>query len=131
MQTVKIKAHKSGPLSRSGTALVEPAQPVHKGKHVSIAPHPARETVEVTESLEGIGIFARFANEAMNTVGVRPVAFNGYEIEAFLLDQPPGDQRALAIEVMRAMRSLSDQNHAPPADPLQQRVVVAGVGCQR
>jgi len=48
-------------------------------------------------------------------------------VEAFLVDQPLGDLRALAIELVRAVRRLADEDQMRVADHLQQRVVIAAV----
>jgi hypothetical protein len=85
-------------------------QPLDELDDDGVAPHPGREALEVGERCGGVGIVAEAADVAVDAVRVGPVGRD--RVEATLGDQPPPQCRALAIEVVAAVRRFADQREA-------------------
>ncbi len=64
-------------------------------------------------------------------MGVGPITFDGDGIEAALVDQALRDQGALAVELVRAVGGLAQQDDARVADQLEQPIVVIGGAGER
>jgi hypothetical protein len=56
---------------------------------------------------------------------IAPLGLNRHDGELLLEDEPLREPCALAVELTRSMRSLSEKNESAVADELQERVVVA------
>ena len=92
------------------------AQPAYEVEHVGVAPHPLREPLEARERLAAAPVFAPPAHVAVDAVGVRPVGLDRHGRKAFLFDEPLRDLRALAVELVRAVRRLAEQHEPRVAD---------------
>src|SRR4029079_12603318 len=80
---------------------------------------------EVAQRVDGLGVVALAADEAVDAIGVGPVGFDGDGVEAFLADQPPRDLRADRVELVRAVRRFADEHEARVADEIHERIEVA------
>src|SRR2546421_12936838 len=105
-------------------SLVVAAQPLGELDDDAVAPHPGRKTLEAAERFLRARVRALAAHVAVDAVGVRPVGLDGDGVEALLNDQTFSYLRPLAVELVRAVRSLAQQHEARFADQLQQRVVI-------
>ena len=109
MQAVEIEPVEAGGLAGLGASLWL-AQPADEIEHLGVAPHPGREAAEVAQRLLGVGVLGRPVHVAVDAVGVGPVGLDGDRAEAVLVDQPPGDPGPLAVELVRPVRGLADQD---------------------
>jgi hypothetical protein len=78
-------------------------QPFHEFDDVSVTPHPGRKAPEVGERRHRVGVGAHAAHVAVDAVGIGPIGLDRDGGEAPLRDEPPRDQGALAIELVRAV----------------------------
>ena len=123
VEAVEIEAVEPGGIGGIAAVVVR-AQPADEVEHLGVAPHPGREALKAAQRLLGVRVLAGPADVAVDAVGVGPVGLDGDAGETLLLDQPAGDQGALAVELVGAVRGLAEQDEAGVADLLQQRVVV-------
>ena len=93
--------------------------------------HPRRKPAEIRERLDGLFVGACGAHESIDPVRVRPVGFHGNRGKPFLADQPPGDVRPLAVELVGPMRRFAQEHDARVADTLNQRIVLARIAAER
>jgi hypothetical protein len=103
------------------------AQPVDEIVDLGVAPHPGRKAGERLV----VGLLERtVANVAVDTVGVRPVGFDGDDREAVPLDQPAGDGRPRPVELRRTMGGLAQEDDLGGGEAIEQRservIVVEG-----
>src|SRR5207237_1218550 len=80
---------------------------------------------EVAERLDRLRVVADAANEPVDAIGIRPICLDIDGVEALLGDESLGDLRAVAVELVRAVRRLADQDEMRVADEREQVVVVA------
>jgi hypothetical protein len=92
------------------------AQPGEEVADLLVAPHPGREALEGRLGVRRLGPAAHIAVE---DGGVRPVGLDRHDAEAVLLDQPPGDGGAGAVEFRGAMAGLAQQHHPRLAEPVE------------
>jgi hypothetical protein len=62
---------------------------------------------------------------AVDPVSIGPVGLDCDRAESLLLDEALRDERALPVELVRAVRGLADQDELRVPDQLQQPVVIA------
>ena len=130
-QTVEVEAVEADLPCLIADRVVVVSQPPDEIEHVGVAPHPGGKSLEVAERVIGAGVGARAAHVSVHSISVRPVGFNRDRPEALLDDQPFGNLRALAVKLMRAVRSLAEQHEAGVADHLQQRIVIFACADER
>src|SRR5512145_96405 len=123
MQAVKVEPVKTNPCRIRGKSIIVFAQPSDKIEYVGVAPHPAWKSSEAAQRVSCIFIVVEPADIPVNPVSVRPIGFDCHDIKAFLFDQALCDLRALAIELMRAVRSFAKQNKMRLADQPHQGIV--------
>jgi hypothetical protein len=108
---------------KSGTALGRPvlvmdAQPIDKGEHLLVAPHPGRE------ALKHRACFLRrreVTHIAVDARRIWPVGLDRNNIEAVRGDQMPRDRGAGTVKFGAAMRRLAKQHDARIAETVEQR----------
>ena len=110
MQAIKIESIKPGPSSARRKGNVVRSQPLDQLHYIDIAPHPPREAPKVAERLLGIHIVAGIAHIAVDAVGVRPIRLDRDGGETLLLGKPFRNLGALAVELVRPVRSLAQQH---------------------
>ena len=76
---------------------------------------------EAAQRVDGLGVVAAAADVAVDTIGVGPVRLDGDGVKPFSTDQPLGDLGTLAVELVRAVRRLAQQDEARVADELEER----------
>src|SRR5882724_3975277 len=103
------------------------AQPVDEFKNVFIAPHPGGEAFEIVERGFGAGVIAQAPDEAVDTIGVRPVRLDRDRGKALFGDKTLRDCGALTIEIVSAMRRFAEKNEVRVPDQSKQGVVVVSV----
>ena len=123
MQTVQVQPVEAG-AGALGPGSVPFAQPAQKVDDDAVAPHPSRKSREVGQRVIGGCVRSRVADPSMRAVGVRPVGFGRDRQKALFADQAFGDARALAVELVGAVRRLADQHKAGIADQVHQAVVI-------
>ena len=123
MQAVEIEPIKScfQPVALS---FVVASQPADEIQHVGIAPHPGRKTFEAFEGVDRFRVIIFAPHKSIHAIGIGPVSFHGYRIEALTLNQTLGDLRALPVELMRSVRGLPQQHKSRVADLIHQRIIV-------
>ena len=126
VQAVEVQTVEADLAACPADAVVVVAEPADEVEDVGVAPHPGRESPESRQGVDGLGIVAAAADEAVDAIGVGPVGLDGHGVEALLADQPLGDLRTLAIKLVRAVRRLADQDEAGVADQLQEGIIVVG-----
>jgi hypothetical protein len=131
VHAIEIQAVKPDLCGTGGTSIVVCSQPLDELDHLFVAPHPGRETPEVGERFHGIDRVARATDVAIDGVSVGPVGFHRHAGETFFVNEPLRDLGTLAVELVRAVRRLAEQREARLADPIHQRIVVAGSAGQR
>ena len=124
-QAVEVEAVEAHASPRSREAFVVGAQPPDEVQDLGVAPHPGGESAEAAQGLLGVAVLAGALHVAADAVGVGPVALDGHSREPELLDQPPRDARALAVELVRPVAGLAEQHEPRVAHQLEQRVIVA------
>ena len=120
MKAVQIEAIKTGAIV-SRPLRVVCAKPLQEVDHDRVSPHPARKTCEVAERRRCIGFAARVAHPPVYAVRIGPVRLGRDDVELFGLDEGGREVRADAIELIRAVRRLTDQNQTRIADEIEQR----------
>ena len=131
VEAVEVEAVEADLRRRGRERVVVLAQERHELRHLDVAPHPGREAPEVAERLLRGRVVARRAHEAVDPVGVRPVGLDRDGREAALGDQALRDLRALAVELLRAVRRLPDEDEAGLRRALDQVVVVRRLATER
>ena len=124
VQAVEVEAVESDPRRIAGEGIVVVAQPLHEVQHVGVAPHPAREALEVPKRRQGVGVVARPTHVAIDPVGIGPVRLDGHRGESPLRDEPPRDARPLAVELVGAVGRFADQDEPRVPDQLEQPVII-------
>ena len=85
VQAVEVEAVEAGAARVVGKSLVVRLEPLDEARDLGIAPHPAREPLEVAERrrrrLVGTG---RTADVAVHAVSIGPVGFDRHGREALL-----------------------------------------------
>ena len=107
------------------------AQPADKIEHVGVAPHPCGKAAELSQRFVGIRIRTTRVYKTVYPVGIRPVGLSGNALETFFRNQPFGDLRAPAVELMRAVRGFADQDKSGIPNKLKQRIVIVHSSAQR
>jgi hypothetical protein len=121
---VEVQAIEPNFRAARGERVVVIAEPADEVEDVGVAPHPGGEAEEVAERVDGGRVVAGVLDEAVHAVGVGPVGFDGDGGEAFLFDQPAGEEGAVAVELVRAVGGLADEDVAGVADGREEGVVV-------
>jgi len=112
VEAVEVEAVEAGFVGRAQDAVVVRAQRADELEHVDVAPHPRREAPEIGERGGGVRIGAFAEHEAVDAPRVGPIRLDRDGAESALLDQPPRDQRAFPIELVRAVRRVADEHEA-------------------
>ena len=120
VQAVEIEPVEPGALAL-GTRSVMPAQPLHEVEHIGVAPHPARKALEVPQRGFGVPLLARPAHPAVDAIGVGPVCLDRHQAEPLLGDERLRQLGAQAIELVRAVAGLADENQARAAQGVEER----------
>src|SRR5579872_6991707 len=105
-QTVDVQTAEFDPI-RTGAVFVFAPQPFNKFQHLDIAPHPTWKPVECSR---GAASRRMVANITVDARRIRPVGFNGDNVEAAILDQVPGYCRSSAVEFAGAVTGLAEKN---------------------
>ena len=118
-------ARRSGPWSpdwherRCGPEAT-PRRPGHRGCATST---PGSRS-EVRQCRIGVCVIGESHHVAVDPVGVGPVGLDRHGGESTFVNEPTGDAGPLPVELVRPVRGLADQDEAPVADEIEQRVVV-------
>ena len=107
--------------------VVAGPQPLDELHDVDVAPHPRGEPLEVRQRGVGVEVEGLAQHVAVHPVGIWPVRFDGDGVEALLLDQPLRDPGPLAVEVVRPVGRLADEDVTALPDAGHQPVVVAAI----
>ena len=127
-QAVQVEAEEADAAGRIGLLCVVRAQPAEPARDLGVAPHPAREALEIGERRVD-RVRAAFAlRPAARTQCRRPVGLDGDRVEAAPLDQPARQIGAQPVELFGAMRRLAEQHEARIADRIDQAVGVGKAG---
>ena len=127
VQAVEIEAVEPD-LPATATPVVEIAQPADEIHDVGVPPHPGREPAKPAEGIGGVAILADPGRVAAHPQRIGPIGLDRDGGEPFPLDQQPGDLGAFAVELVRTVGRLADENDAGVADPVDERPErVAGV----
>src|SRR4051812_46536477 len=110
MQAVEIESVESG-AAVLWYRIIAAAKPIDEIQHVHVAPHPGGKSLEAAERLHCILVSAA-ANKTVHAKCIRPVRFDRNGSESLFFDQPFRDARALAIEIVCAVRSFTDEHEA-------------------
>jgi hypothetical protein len=102
VQAVQIHAVEAS-LRRRRTGRIVRPQPLEEFDHVTIAPHPARKSREISERRLGVGILTRVPDPAIDPIGVRPIRFDGDHVESLFRDQRLCQLGTSPVELMRAV----------------------------
>ena len=97
------------------------AKPFEKRHDIRVAPHPAREAGEVSKRTGRVAIVAGEPDPPVRAIRVRPVRLDGDDVEAFSNDERFGELRPRAIELVRSVRRLADEDDARVADYVDER----------
>ena len=87
--------------------------------------------MKVAERCFRVRVIAFTADEAIDAVGVGPIRFDGDGVESSLLDESAGDVRALRVELVGAVRRLSEKDDLRSIESLQQWTDVGRFASQR
>jgi hypothetical protein len=96
-----------------------------------VPPHPRRESLEARERIVRGAIVALVLEIAIDTIGVRPIAFDADGSEVFLENQSLRDGDTLGVELVCPVGRFADQDKTRVSDELEERVVVMGAAPQR
>ena len=107
MQAVQIQPVEAGSRRGRARAIVR-MQPVEEFDHVAIAPHPPRKSREISEGRLGIGIVTRMPDPAIDPIGIRPIGFDGDNVEPLFRDQCLRQLGAGPVKLVRAVRGFTD-----------------------
>jgi len=107
----------------AGSYAIEPAPP----NPVAVPGRAFAGSETARNGINGLVIAARAAHVAVDAVRVGPICLDGDGREPFFLDQPARDNRALAIELVRAVCGFAEQDETCIADPVEQVIVVGPV----
>jgi hypothetical protein len=125
-----IRTRRTGPGHRTRLAAGQPegcvelAQPADQIQHITIAPHPGGEPLEIAQCLFGIAICTLTTYVAVDAIRTRPIRFDCDQIKTFFFNQPAGQFRTRAIELMRTVRGFAQQYQVGIANPFDQRVEI-------
>src|SRR5439155_2316941 len=100
VKAVEIKSVESDLRATRGYSIVVGSQPSDKIQHVGVTPHPRREALEIGERINALAIVRKAAHVAIDAVRVGPIGFDGNCGKPFLLDEPLGNLRTFAIELV-------------------------------
>ena len=64
------------------------------------------------------------ANVAIDPRGVRPIRFDGDDVESVLFDQSAGDRRARSVELRRAMCRLAEKDNLRIRETVENRAEI-------
>ena len=92
-------------------------QPIDKGQHLLVAPHPAWEALKGGPRLACRG---EVADIAVDPRRIGPIGLDRDDIEAVIDDQPLRDRGARPVEFRGAVRRLAEQHHAGIAEPIEE-----------
>ena len=102
-QAVEVETVEAGLRPSVAEGVVSRSQPLDEPAHVTVAPHPRREPLEVGECRRCIDVGGLAHHVAVDSIGVGPVGLDGDRVEALLVDQTLRDARSFAIEIVRAV----------------------------
>ena len=103
--------------ARTGLAItVMLAQPACERLDIGVAPHPGREAPK-----GGLRVLSRrlVADVAVDRGGVGPVRLDRDDREAMLLDQPPRNRGARAVELRRTVARFAEQDDTGTGEPIE------------
>jgi hypothetical protein len=124
VEAVEVEPVEADLCCARGQRVVVGAQPLDELDDDRVAPHPRREALEAAERRARFRVVRLAAHVAVDAVRVGPVGLDRDGRETPLRDEPLRDLGALAVELVRAVRSLAQQREPRLAHRLQQRVVV-------
>lgn len=116
---------------RGGPCAVEPAQPAEKRHDDVVAPHPAWEARKAVQRPGRVHLVRLETHPSTGTGRIRPVRFDGHDIEPVLLEEGRREIGPNLVELGGPVRGLADQHDAGVADRLDERLddrgfVIAG-----
>src|SRR5690242_17556277 len=125
-QTVNIQAVEADS-SCLRLTLIMCAQPFGQLHDFLVGPHPGRPALEGVQDLAGTVAGVGVALDiAIDAIAVGPIALHREEGEAFLFDQSLAKSGPPGVILMRAVRSLAQQDIAGVSDVIQQRIEIGG-----
>ncbi len=123
-QAVDIEAVEAG-FALGRPAVVAEAQPFGQLDDFLVGPHPGWPAVEGVQHFVGAGAgVGRVLDVAVDAVAIGPIALDGDEREAFLLDQPAAQRGTPDVILVRTVRCLAEKDTAGFTDAVQQRVEI-------
>ena len=114
-EAIDVEAVK-GDFGAVGQRFIVAAQPVGKGQHFRIAPHPGRETDKRFAPARAFGVVADIAVDPRR---IGPVSLDRDDGKAMMLDQPARDRRTRGVEFGGAMRRLAQQHDLRVAEAVE------------
>jgi len=81
--------------------------------------------------LDCISIASGSADIAVHSICIGPISLDSDRSKAVLLDEPFRDECALAVELVRAVRGLTQEHDAGIADAAKQVIVIVRVAVKR
>jgi hypothetical protein len=131
VQAVEVEPVEANRRRAGMFGVVVLAQPTDEVEHVGIAPHPLGKPAEVSERVDGVLVVAAAVNVTVDAIRGGPIGLGGDGNEAPVDDEPLGQLRAFAIELVRAVRRLADEHELRVADGVDGGVVIVGAAVQR
>jgi hypothetical protein len=130
MQAVEIEAVEPDAVGCQDGFVVR-AEPPDEVEHVGVPPHPRRESLEVTQRIDGVSVGPKATDVAVHAIGVGPVGLRCDRMEALLLDEALRELRAEPIELVGSVRGLSDQDAGSVGDEVEHGVEILGPAQER
>lgn len=116
-QAVDVRASKLDAALDGQQAIVS-MQPVGECLDLAVAPHPGWETAENMALPCRMG---QAPHVLVDVSGIRPVGFDGHDVESVLFDQTPGNCCTGAIELAGAMACLAQHHYTGVGVAVEQR----------
>jgi hypothetical protein len=121
-QAVQVEAEEADRGRAGAQVPVVVAQPVEPGDELAVAPHPAREALEVGQRGDRVAVAAAALREAAGAQGRRPVGLDRDGVEVKVGDQAPRQFDAETVELVRAVGRFTHQHQLGVANSVEQDV---------
>src|SRR5439155_21998836 len=100
------------------------AQPVDKGQHLLVAPHPGREALK---GWAGLRRRSEVTDVTVDPRRIGPVGLDRDDGEAMIDDQALRDRGAGTVELRGAVRRLAEQHDPRVAEPVEKSAECLGM----
>src|SRR5437588_1708790 len=106
-------------------------KPTDEIENIGVAPHPSRESSEITQRFQRDCILTAALDKAVDAESIRPVSFPGDHRKTFFENEALGDLGPRLIEFVRAMAGFAQKHVFGFSNQLQQWVVICPRSSQR